>query len=154
MAFKSGQLDNCVSSLQAGGSARLPGPPSWPTPTRRAMGTITGLVLLVLATLTLPALMRLVVPMVSAVGNLSLASAAGAAIGAATGAVAIVATGAAVALVVAGGVGRSTSSLDSSAMDTRGGSEGVAGGPAQVAYGTARAAPSSISVRRPVRSPI
>ncbi len=92
------------------------------------MGTITGLVLLVLATLTLPALMRLVVPMVSAVGNLSLASAGGVAIGAATGAVAIVATGATAAPLVAGGVGKATSSLGSSAIGTGGGSEGVAGG--------------------------
>ena len=92
------------------------------------MGTITGLVLLVLATLTLPALMRLVVPMVSAVGNLSLASAGGVAIGAATGAVAIVATGATAAPLAAGGVGKTTSSLGSSAIGTGGGSEGVAGG--------------------------
>ena len=38
-----------------------------------AIGVIVGIVLLVLATLTLPALMRFVVPMVSAVGNVSTA---------------------------------------------------------------------------------
>ena len=40
-------------------------------------GEITGIVLVALATLTLPALMRMVAPMVSAIGNISAASAAG-----------------------------------------------------------------------------
>jgi type IV secretion system protein TrbL len=90
------------------------------------MGTITGIVLLVLATLTLPALMRLVVPMVSAVGNLSVAAAAGAVIGAATGAVAIGATAGAAAPAVAG-LAKPVSALGSAALGN-GGSDGVAGG--------------------------
>ncbi len=56
-------------------------------------GEITGIVLVALATLTLPALMRMVAPMVSAIGNISAASAAGMVAGVASGAVAIVATG-------------------------------------------------------------
>ena len=91
------------------------------------MGTITGIVLLVLATLTLPALMRLVVPMVSAVGNLSVAAAAGAVIGAATGAVAMGATAGAAAPAAAAGLAKPASSLGRSALGD-GGSDGVAGG--------------------------
>ena len=48
-------------------------------------GEITGIVLVALATLTLPALMRMVAPMVSAIGNISAASAAGMVAGVATG---------------------------------------------------------------------
>ena len=93
-----------------------------------AMGVIVGIVLLVLATLTLPALMRFVVPMVSAVGNISTVTAANAAIGAATGAVAIVATGGAAAPLVATGLGSSASSIGKSATAGDGGGGGVAGG--------------------------
>lgn len=92
------------------------------------MGVIIGLVLLMLATLTLPALMRFVVPMVSAVGNVSTAQAATAAIGAAVGAVAIVATGGAAAPVVAGGALSSASSLGGSALSGPGDGGGAAGG--------------------------
>ncbi|HUD18503.1 MAG TPA: hypothetical protein VMQ59_14650, partial [Acidimicrobiales bacterium] len=92
------------------------------------MGVIIGLVLLMLATLTLPALMRFVVPMVSAVGNVSTAQAATAAIGAAVGAVAIVATGGAATPVVAGGALSSASSLGGSALSGPGDGGRAAGG--------------------------
>jgi hypothetical protein len=91
------------------------------------MGLVIGLVLMMLATLTLPALMRFVTPLVSSVGNLSTAAAIGAVATAATGAVAIIATGGAAAPLVAGGMGKSLAGAGSSAVgDTSGG--GVAGG--------------------------
>ena len=74
-------------------------------------GEITGIVLVALATLTLPALMRMVAPMVSAIGNISAASAAGMVAGVATGAVAIVATGGAAAPMVAGWPGTPSGEL-------------------------------------------
>jgi type IV secretion system protein TrbL len=92
-----------------------------------AMGVIIGVVLMSLATLTLPALMRLVVPIVSAVGSVSNAQVAGAVVGVAGGAVAIVATGGAAAPLVAAGVGKSASSIGSSATGSGGGG-GVASG--------------------------
>jgi hypothetical protein len=94
-----------------------------------AMGVIIGVVLMSLATLTLPALMRLVVPIVSAVGNVSTAQAAGAVAGAAMGAVAIVATGGAATPIVAAGMGKSASSLGSSATGGGGVAAGAASAP-------------------------
>ena len=95
------------------------------------VGEITGVVLVALATLTLPALMRMVAPMVSAVGNMSAASAVGMAATVATGAVAVVATGGAAAPVVAAGAGRQANSMGNQALGPgRSGDDGVAGGSA------------------------
>jgi hypothetical protein len=91
------------------------------------MGLVIGLVLMMLATLTLPALMRFVTPLVSSVGNLSTAAAVGTLATAATGAVAIIATGGAATPLVAGGMSKSLAGAGSSAVGgTSGG--GVAGG--------------------------
>ncbi len=99
-------------------------------------GEITGIVLVALATLTLPALMRMVAPMVSAIGNISAASAAGMVAGVATGAVAIVATGGAAAPMVAAGAGRQAGNLGSQALGSAsGGADNVASGSALPAAG-------------------
>jgi type IV secretion system protein TrbL len=101
-------------------------------------GEITGIVLVALATLTLPALMRMVAPMVSAIGNISAASAAGMVAGVATGAVAIVATGGAAAPMVAGGLGRQAGNLGSQALgSSNGGAGNLASGSAPPAAGAA-----------------
>jgi type IV secretion system protein TrbL len=92
------------------------------------MGMIIGLVLMMLATLTLPALMRFVTPLVSAVGNVSTAAAVGAVATVATGAVAIAATGGAAAPLVAAGMGSSASGVGKSAVGGDNGGGGVAGG--------------------------
>jgi hypothetical protein len=92
------------------------------------MGMIIGLVLMMLATLTLPALMRFVTPLVSAVGNISTAAALGAVATVATGAVAIAATGGAAAPLVAGGMGKSVSGVGQSAVGSDSNGGGVAGG--------------------------
>jgi type IV secretion system protein TrbL len=92
------------------------------------MGLVIGLVLMMLATLTLPALMRFVTPLVSSVGNLSTAAAIGAMATAATGAVAIVATGGAAAPLVAGGMGKALSGVGGAAVGGTTNGGGVAGG--------------------------
>ncbi|HTW07544.1 MAG TPA: hypothetical protein VME46_08540 [Acidimicrobiales bacterium] len=97
------------------------------------IGEITGIVLVCLATLTLPALMRMVAPMVSAVGNVSTAAAVGMAATVATGAVAIVATGGAAAPVVAGALGHQGNSMGKQALGSGGSADGVADGSAQPA---------------------
>ena len=104
-------------------------------------GEITGIVLVALATLTLPALMRMVAPMVSAIGNISAASAAGMVAGVATGAVAIVATGGAAAPMVAAGLGRQAGNLGSQALGSgNGGADNLAAGSASPAAGAGRPA--------------
>jgi len=92
------------------------------------MGLVIGLVLMMLATLTLPALMRFVTPLVSSVGNLSTAAAIGAVATAATGAVAIIATGGAATPLVAGAMGKSLSGVGSDAVGGTPNGGGVAGG--------------------------
>jgi hypothetical protein len=105
-------------------------------------GEITGIVLVALATLTLPALMRMVAPMVSAIGNISAASAAGMVAGVATGAVAIVATGGAAAPMVAGGLARQGGNLGSQALGSaNAGADNLASGSAPPAAGAASASP-------------
>ncbi len=100
-------------------------------------GEITGIVLVALATLTLPALMRMVAPMVSAIGNISAASAAGMVAGVASGAVAIVATGGAAAPMAAAGLGHQAGNLGSQALGSASaGADNVAAGAALPAAGT------------------
>jgi hypothetical protein len=100
-------------------------------------GEITGIVLVALATLTLPALMRMVAPMVSAIGNISAASAAGMVAGVASGAVAIVATGGAAGPMAAAGLGHQAGNLGSQALGSAsGGADNVASGSALPAAGT------------------
>jgi hypothetical protein len=100
-------------------------------------GEITGIVLVALATLTLPALMRMVAPMVSAIGNISGASAAGMVAGVASGAVAIVATGGAAGPMAAAGLGRQAGNLGSQALGSASaGADNVASGSALPAAGT------------------
>jgi hypothetical protein len=109
-------------------------------------GEITGIVLVALATLTLPALMRMVAPMVSAIGNISAASAAGMVAGLASGAVAIVATGGAAAPMAAGGLGRQGGNLGSQALGAGGGgAEGVASGSALPGAGAAAPPPAPVA---------
>ena len=109
-------------------------------------GEITGIVLVALATLTLPALMRMVAPMVSAIGNISAASAAGMVAGVASGAVAIVATGGAAAPMAAGGLGRQGGNLGSQALGAGGGgAEGVASGSALPGAGAAAPPPAPVA---------
>ena len=99
-------------------------------------GEITGIVLVALATLTLPALMRMVAPMVSAIGNISAASAAGMVAGVASGAVAIVATGGAAAPMAAAGLGHQAGNLGSQALGSAsGGADNLASGSASPAAG-------------------
>ena len=99
-------------------------------------GEITGIVLVALATLTLPALMRMVAPMVSAIGNISAASAAGMVAGVASGAVAIVATGGAAAPMAAAGLGHQAGNLGSQALGSAsGGADNLASGSALPAAG-------------------
>jgi hypothetical protein len=111
-------------------------------------GEITGIVLVALATLTLPALMRMVAPMVSAIGNISAASAAGMVAGVATGAVAIVATGGAAAPMVAAGAGRQAGNLGSQALGSASaGADNLASGSASPATGAG--APGSVPPQAP-----
>ena len=99
-------------------------------------GEITGIVLVALATLTLPALMRMVAPMVSAIGNISAASAAGMVAGVASGAVAIVATGGAAAPMAAAGLGHQAGNLGSQALGSASaGADNLASGSALPAAG-------------------
>ena len=100
-------------------------------------GEITGIVLVALATLTLPALMRMVAPMVSAIGNISAASAVGMVAGVASGAVAVVATGGAAAPMAAAGLGHQAGALGSQALGSASaGADNVAAGAALPAAGT------------------
>jgi hypothetical protein len=109
-------------------------------------GEITGIVLVALATLTLPALMRMVAPMVSAIGNISAASAVGMVAGVASGAAAIVATGGAAVPMVAGGLGRQGGNLGSQAPGAGGGgAEGVASGSALPGAGAAAPPPAPVA---------
>jgi hypothetical protein len=111
-------------------------------------GEITGIVLVALATLTLPSLMRMVAPMVSAIGNISAASAAGMVAGVATGAVAIVATGGAAAPMVAAGAGRQAGNLGSQALGSASaGADNLASGSASPATGAG--APGSVPPQAP-----
>ncbi|MGC8628423.1 MAG: hypothetical protein ACP5VR_12905 [Acidimicrobiales bacterium] len=88
---------------------------SW-TASSDVAGTVTGIVLVVLASLTLPALMRMVAPMVSAVGNISAAAGVGMAASVATGAVMIASTGGAAMPLVGAGLGRQAGDLGGQAL--------------------------------------
>ena len=106
-------------------------------------GEITGIVLVALATLTLPALMRMVAPMVSAIGNISAASAVGMVAGVASGAAAIVATGGAAVPMAAAGLGHQGGNLGSQALaSASGGTDSLASGSGAPGAGAAVGGPT------------
>ena len=116
-------------------------------------GEITGIVLVALATLTLPALKRMVAPMVSAIGNISAASAVGMVAGVASGAATVVATGGAAGPMAAAGPGHQAGNLGSQALGSSGGgTDSMASGSALPGAGAAGPAPAPATDGAAVRT--
>ena len=105
-------------------------------------GTITGIVLVALATLTLPALMRMVAPMVGAVGDISAAAGLSMVATVASGAVSIASGGPAAVPGAASDIGHKAGALGNQALGSGSTDEGsdnnkqVAGGSAQAGHGS------------------
>lgn len=88
---------------------------------------IEGVTLIILATLTLPALLKFVVPAVASVGGISTAEVAGAGLALATGAAAIIGTGGAAAAGVGAGAAGSAGAAGPAGAGAAGGKAGAAG---------------------------
>ena len=110
-----------------------------------ALGSIEGVILIILASLTLPALMKFIVPAVSAVGSMGAGEVVGAGIAAATGAAMVIGT-AGIGAAAAGGAAMAGGAAGGSAGGAAGGAAGGgAGGAAPSSGGSGSALPDSAS---------
>jgi len=106
-----------------------------------ALGSIEGVILIILASLTLPALMKFIVPAVSAVGSMGAGEVVGAGIAAATGAAMVIGT-AGIGAAAAGGAAMAGGAAGGAAGGVAGGGTG---GAAPSSGGSGSASPDSVS---------